>query len=164
MDIVTPGVGLVFWTSISFLIVLFILSKFAWGPIINGLKSREASIQEALDAAKKAQADIKKLESKNEQLAQEAREERDRIVKEARETAAKTVEEAQAKATAEYNRTVSSAQGEIEREKEAALKEIRNQVAELSLAVAEKLIKRQLADDASQKQLVDEYIKDLNIN
>ncbi|TAF33989.1 MAG: ATP synthase F0 subunit B [Cytophagales bacterium] len=162
--IVTPGIGLIFWTALIFILVLVLLTKFAWKPMLSALQSREESIQTALDTAKKAQEDIKKLQTQNDQMAKEALLEREKILKEARATAVKIVEDSQSRATAEYNKTLMSAKADIEREKEIALKEIRNQLAELSLNVAEKLVKKNLSSDSAQKALVSDYIKDLKLN
>ncbi len=164
MEIVTPGIGLIFWTALIFILTMVLLTKFAWKPMLAALSSREESIQKALDSAKQAQEDIKKLQSQNDQMARDAALEREKVLKEARSTATKIVEEAQTKATAEYNRTVAAAKTEIEREKEAALRDIKTHVADLSLSVAEKLIKKQLSNDAAQKALVNDYIKDLKLN
>lgn len=163
-NLLSPSFGLIFWTSLTFLTVLFILSRTAFKPISNALAERERSIQQALDSADKAREEMQKLQASNEKLLQDARAEREEMLKDARTAANKMIEEAKEKADAEYSRIVESAQDEIRREKEAAMSEVRGLVASLSLEVAEKVVRKQLADEAAQKQLVEGYLKELNIN
>ncbi len=163
-NLLNPSLGLIFWTAITFLTVLFILSRTAFKPISKALAEREQSIQTALDAADKAREEMKLLQASNEKLLQEARSEREEMLKEARSAAVKTVEEAQEKANSEYTRIVESAQQEITREKEAALAEVRKQVADLSVQIAEKVVRKQLGSEAAQKDLVEGYLKELNVN
>lgn len=164
MDLLTPGVGLIIWQVIIFLLLLLLLSRLAWKPIINSLKDRERSIQEALDTAEKARHEMSQLKADNEKLLQEAREERDRILREAREIAVKMREEAQADARKASDKIVEDARTAINIEKQAALKEVKVQVAMFSLEIAEKLMKKNLSSDKAQKDLVDAYLKDLKVN
>lgn len=164
MELVLPGFGLIFWQTVVFLILLFVLGKYAWKPIMNGLKEREATISEALDSAKKAKQEMENLKAANENLLQEARLERDKILKQAQEAAAAIVAEAKDKAGSEANRLVLSAKASIETEKQAALSEVKNLAANLSIEIAEKLLKRELANETAQKELVNEYIKEANLN
>ncbi|HEY8400782.1 MAG TPA: F0F1 ATP synthase subunit B [Cytophagaceae bacterium] len=164
MSLVTPELGLIFWQTVTFLIILFLLSKFAWKPIMNGLKEREESIEEALSAANKARQEMQNLKAANEALLQEARQERDKILKEAQTAAANIVAEAKDKAVAEGNRLIESARQAINNEKAAALADVKNQAATLSLQIAEKLLKRELANETAQRELVSEYIKEVNLN
>jgi F-type H+-transporting ATPase subunit b len=164
MDLITPGLGLIFWQTVTFLIVLFLLAKFAWKPIMSSLKEREDSIEQALSAAERAKEEMIKLKAANENLLQEARIERDRIIKEAYAASTAMVNEAKDKATAEGTRLIENARAAIQTEKQSAIAEVRNQAATLSLQIAEKLLKRELSSDASQKELVSEYIKESNLN
>lgn len=164
MELVLPGFGLIFWQTVVFLLVLFVLGKFAWKPIMNGLKERESTIAEALDSAKKAKQEMENLKAANENLLQEARLERDKILKQAQESAAAIVAEAKDKAGSEANRLVESAKASIENEKQAALTEVKNMAANLSIEIAEKLIKRELADATAQKELVSAYINEANLS
>jgi F-type H+-transporting ATPase subunit b len=164
MDLLIPEQGLIIWQLIVFLGLFFLLSRLAWKPIITSLKERENSIQEALDTAEKARAEMAKLTSDNEKLLKEAREERDRILKEAREVANRMKDEAQAEAKKTADKIVEDARAAISIEKQAALREVKEQVALFSLEVAERLMKKNLAGDKAQKDLVEGYIKDLKLN
>ncbi len=164
MELVKPEFGLVFWMTLSFLIVVFILSKFAWGPILNSLKDRETSIEDALNAAKKAKDEVANMKAENEALLQEARQERDRMMKEARDTKDAIVAEARSKAKSESDRLLAMARESIQNEKMAAITELKNQVATLSIEIAEKVIRQQLANDEKQKALVTELLKDVKMN
>ena len=164
MDFLTPGTGLLFWQVVIFLLLVVLLSKFAWKPILTSLKEREDSIQQALDAAEKAKIEIASMKSDNEKLFKEAREERDRILREARDAANRLHDEAQLKSKKNADKIIEDAKAVIQTEKNAALQDIKAQVAQFSLSIAEKLIKKNLSDDKSQKELVDTFIKDLKLN
>lgn len=164
MELLTPGTGLIIWQLIVFVALFFLLSKLAWKPIINSLKEREGSIQNALDTADKARAEMAKLTADNANLLKEAREERDRMLKEAREVANRLKDEAQSDAKKAADKIITDARAAINVEKEAALRDVRTQVAMFSLEVAEKLMKKNLSSDKEQKGLVEGYIKDLKLN
>jgi F-type H+-transporting ATPase subunit b len=164
MDLLTPGSGLIIWQLIIFLGLFFLLSKFAWKPILGSLKEREASIQEALDTAEKAKLEMTLLKADNERLLKEAREERERIMREAREASNRMKEEAQLDAKKAADKIIQDARAAINVEKQAALKEVKIQVAMFSLEIAEKLMKKNLSNDKEQKALAESYIKDLKIN
>jgi F-type H+-transporting ATPase subunit b len=164
MELLTPGTGLILWQLIVFVLLFLLLSKLAWKPIISSLKEREVSIQTALDTAEKARHEMAQLKSDNEKLLKEARDERDRMLREAREIANKIKDEAQGDAKKSADRIIEEARVAINIEKQAALKDVRIQVAMFSLEIAEKLMKKNLSDDKSQKELVESYIKDLKIN
>ena len=164
MDLLTPGTGLIIWQLIVFVLLFLLLSKLAWKPIINSLKEREVSIQNALDTAEKAGLEMAQLKSDNEKLLRDARDERDRLLKEAREVANKLKDEAQGDAKRAADKIIEDARAAINIEKQAAMKDVRIQVAMFSISIAEKLMKKNLADDKSQKELVENYIKDLKIN
>jgi F-type H+-transporting ATPase subunit b len=140
------------------------LSRYAWKPILNSLKERETSIQNALDTAEKARLEMAKLQSDNEKLLKEAREERDKILKEAREVSNRLKDDAQADARKAADKIIEDARAAIQIEKQAALKEVRTQVALFSLEVAEKLMKKNLSNDKAQKEQVELFIKDLKLN
>ncbi|MFM7016689.1 MAG: F0F1 ATP synthase subunit B [Bacteroidota bacterium] len=164
MELVKPEFGLVFWMTVSFLIVVFILRKFAWGPILSSLKERETSIEDALNAAKKAKDEVANMKAENEQLLKQARNERDMMLKEARDTKDAIVNEARAKAQTEADRMIATARETIQNEKMAAITELKNQVATLSIEIAEKVIRQQLANDDKQKALVNDLLKDVKLN
>lgn len=164
MGLITPGLGLIFWSALGFLIVLYILSKYAWKPILNALDEREKSIEGALKAAEIARNEMANLKAENEKIIQEAKVERDQMLLKATETAKQIVEEAKEKAQVEGAKLLENAKAAIETEKQAALEEVKVQVGILSLAVAEKLLKKNFEKDAAQKTLVEELIKDLKLN
>jgi F-type H+-transporting ATPase subunit b len=164
MELLNPGTGLIIWQLIIFVALFFLLSKLAWKPIISSLKERENSIQEALSTAEKARGEMAQLKSDNEKLLKEAREERDRILREAREVATRMKDEAQLDAKKSADKIIEEARAAINIEKAAALKEVKIQVAMFSLQIAEKLLKKNLASDKEQKELVEGYIKDLKLN
>jgi F-type H+-transporting ATPase subunit b len=164
MELLTPGTGLIIWQLIIFVLLFLLLSKLAWKPIINSLKDRERSIQDALDTAEKARLEMSQLRADNEKLLKEAREERDRILREAREVSNRMKDEAQADAKKVADKIIEDAKAAINIEKQAALKEVRIQVAMFSLDIAEKLMKKNLSNDKAQKELVEGYVKDLNTN
>ena len=164
MALITPGIGLIFWMLISFSIVLLIIKKYAWKPILESLKNRESSIANALSQAEKARQAMAELKADNEAILKEAREEQSRILAEAREIRDKIVAEAKDKAQEEADKLVSGARENIENEKMAAVTEIKNHIATLSIDIAEKILKSQLAEDAKQKELVNTLLEDLKLN
>ncbi len=159
-----PELGLIFWQLVIFLLVLFLLGKFAWRPILLGLKQREDSIDSALRMADQAKLDMQQLKAGNEKLLADARVERDRTLKEAQTMANQLLETAKTKATEEGARMITQAREAIQQEKNAALAEVRNTAAQLSLDIAERILRRELADPAAQTRLVDEYLKDVKLN
>ncbi len=164
MDLITPGFGLIFWQTVIFLALVFVLSKYAWKPMLNAVKERESSIEESLAAAEKAKEEMSKLQSDNEKLLEEARLERDKIIKEALAVANNIKDEAKTDASKISGKMIEDAKLAINNEKQAALTEMKNQVASLSLDIAERLLRQNLDDQPKQSQLVDQYLKDLNIN
>ena len=164
MDLLTPGTGLIIWQLIIFLLLFFLLAKLAWKPILGALKEREQSIQSALDSAEKAKLEMASLKSDNEKLLKEAREERDKILRDARDAANRLHDQAQADAKKNADKIIEDAKAIINTEKQAALRDVKAQVAMFSLDIAERLIKKNLKDDKAQKELVENFIKDLKIN
>jgi F-type H+-transporting ATPase subunit b len=164
MELLTPGTGLIIWQLFVFILLFILLSKLAWKPILSSLKERETSIQNALDTAEKARAEMAKLTADNETLLKQAREERDKILREARDASNRLKDEAVTEAKRTSDKIIEDARAAINIEKQAALKEVRVQVAMFSLQVAEKLMKKNLAGDKEQKDLVEGYIKDLKLN
>ena len=164
MALLTPGTGLIVWQTFVFLLLVFLLGKLAWKPILSSLKEREQSIQEALDTAEKARLELSKLKSDNESLLRQAREERDKMLREAREASNRLKDEAQAEAKKVADKIIDDARTTIGIEKQAALKEIKIQVAMFSLEVAERLLKEKLSNDKAQKELVQKYVNDIKVN
>ncbi|MCK9612371.1 MAG: F0F1 ATP synthase subunit B [Bacteroidales bacterium] len=164
MELVTPGIGLIFWMTLSFLLLLLILKKFAWKPVLKMLKERENKIDESLRQAEKAHAEMKQLKFSNEQLLKEAKEERDSLLNDARAIKEKIIEDARVKANEEADRIVQAAKDSIHYEKMEALTELKNQVALLSVDIAEKLIQQELSKDNKQQDFIDKLLKDISFN
>jgi F-type H+-transporting ATPase subunit b len=164
MELVKPSIGLIFWMIVSFSIILFLLKKFAWKPILGMIKEREDSIENALASAEKAKLEMKALKSSNEKILAEAKLERDSLLKDAREIREKMIAEAKNLASKEGEKMLATARENIQIEKNAAIAELKNQVATLSIEIAEKILKSELSSDEKQKQLVNTLLKDINLN
>jgi len=164
MDLVTPAVGQIFWAGLIFIILLIVLKKFAWKPMLTAVNEREQSIQESIDLAEKTRAEMENLKAQNEDLLKEARIERDKMIREASETSKKLVEEAREEGKAQQAKIVADAQKVIKAEKNAAIAELKTQVASLSLEIAEKIIKGELSSNDKQKALAEEMAKDISLN
>ncbi len=164
MDLVTPGFGLVFWTVITFLILLYILKKFAWKPILGAVSSREESIKNALAAAEAARREMENLQADNERILQEARAEREAMLKDAREMKNKMIADAKEEAKQSADKMIAQAQEAIQSEKKAAIAELKGQVASLSLEIAEKVIKQELSNKGQQEKLVEDMLGKATLN
>lgn len=164
MQLVMPDTGLLIWMMITFLIVLILLKKFAWKPILKMIKEREDSIDSALKSAENAKLEMQNLKSDNEKILAQARSERDAMMKEARDMKDSIVGEAKGKAKEEADKILASAREAIQNEKMAAITELKNQVALLSVDIAEKILKRELSDENKQKDLIGDLLKDTKLN
>lgn len=154
--LVSPDPGLFIWSTVAFLILFFLLSKFAWKPIVQALDERERSIEDALSKAQMAKAEMAKLISENEDLLREARLERDNILKEAKEIKDQIINDAKDSAKTEGAKLIDKAKDEINNQKLAAMAEIKNQVSTLSLDIAEKVLRKQFEDQDKQQALVND--------
>lgn len=163
MDLITPEIGLFFWQTIVFLVLILLMAKFAWKPILGAIKQREDSINDALDSAENARKEMQNLQADNEKLLHEARLQRDAMLKEARELKEKVVADASVEAKEKADKIVAQAQLTIQNEKNAALADIKNQVAELSLLIAEKMIRKELSNSEQQHRLVEEMLQDVTL-
>ena len=164
MDLLLPGLGLIVWTLLAFIIVLLILKKFAWKPILKSLKERESSISDSLATAEKVRAEMAALQNENEALLAKAREERGQLLKEARETRDRIVNEAKEQAKTEANRIVAEAQQAIQQQKMAALTDVKNQIGTLVIEVAEKVLKRELGNQQEQEKFIRELANEIKLN
>ncbi|MEQ8715576.1 MAG: F0F1 ATP synthase subunit B [Cyclobacteriaceae bacterium] len=164
MELVTPGIGLIFWQTVVFLVVFAVLAMFVWKPITEALRAREGFINDSLRAAELAKEEMNQLKADNEYLLQEARFEREKILKEATTAANQLKEEAKAETAKITEKMVNDAKQSIESEKQNALKDVRNLVASLSLDIAEKVIRQDLSKDTAQKKLIEEFVKDIKVN
>ena len=160
MDLITPDVGLLFWTLVSFIILYIILRKFAWGPILTAVKEREESIKAALDAADNAKKEMENLKADNEKILNEAKTEREVMLKEAREMKSKLIYDAENEAKAKAKSMVEAAKTAIQNEKNSAMNELKNTVVDLSVGIAEKLISEELADKDKQLKMIEEILDD----
>jgi len=164
MDLVTPGIGMIFWSALFFLILLFVLGKFAWPAILTAVKTRNESIKNALDAADKAKVEMAKLQASNEKILAEAKAERDAMLKEAKVVKDSLIAEAKEKATEEAKKLVQSAREAIQAEKDAAVSDMKAQMVTLSVDIAEKLLRNKLEDSKAQKDLVKKLVNEADLN
>ncbi len=164
MSLINPGFGLVIWMTIALIVVLYVLSKYAWKPIMNALKEREDSIEESLRAADKAMEDMKDLKLDNEKLLREAKDDRDAILREARKIKEKILNEAKDKANIEAGIIVESAKERIQNEKRAAIIEIKNSIATISIEIAEKILKEEFKDKKKQAVYIEKMLKETRLN
>jgi|NOAtaT_7_FD_contig_61_55750_length_3616_multi_4_in_0_out_0_3 F-type H+-transporting ATPase subunit b len=164
MELLIPKLGLFVWALLIFLLLVLIMAKFAWKPIMSAIHKREEEIQQSIDEAKRVREEMSSLKAENEKLLAEARAEREALLKQARDMAAQILAKAKEEASDDARRTVEKAREEIRAEKMAALTEVKNQVAVLSIEIAEKVLRQELTNVDVQKSLVDNLVKDLKLN
>lgn len=164
MDLVTPGIGLIFWSTLIFLLLLIVLKKYAWKPVLNAVKGREERIKSALESAEEAREEMAKLKADNEVILKEAKEERNNLIQEARSIKIKMIDDAKVLANEEANKIIETARVKINSEKEAAIMDLRRQVAEFSVEIAEKILKKKLEDTREQRSLIERSLDDLKLN
>lgn len=164
MDLVTPGIGMIFWSTLFFLVLLFILGKFAWPAILTAILARNESIRNALDAADKAKEEMSRLQADNEKIIAEAKAERDALLKEAKGMRDKLIAEAKEQASVEADKLVKGAREAIRSEKAAAINDMKAQMANISVDIAEKLLKSELERGDSQSKLVNKLISEADLN
>lgn len=155
--------GLFVWQTLLFVGLLFLLAKFAWKPILSAVEERENTIKDALDSAEKAKADMEAVQADNKRILKEARAEREALIAEAKKTSTQMINEAKEAAQVEADKISSAAQASIEQEKNAAINEIKNQVASLSVEIAQKVLQGELADEKKQQALVEKLVNDIEI-
>jgi F-type H+-transporting ATPase subunit b len=164
MELVKPGLGLIFWMTITFSIVLFILSKFAWKPILNSIREREDSINSALNAAEDARKQMSALQADNEKLLNQARAEREVMLKEAQEMKEHIIAQAKKTADEEGQKLIAKANASIESAKINAMNELKTQVAVLSVDLAEKVLRKKMENRVEQEAFVNENLKSITLN
>lgn len=164
MELVSPGIGLIFWMTVAFGLLLWILGKFVWPPVMRALNEREVAIEQSLLQAEVARKEMENLQFTNEKLLKEAKEERDALMRDARKVREKLIEEARDKATIEAERIMESARERIQNEKMAAITDLKNQVANLSVEIAEKLIEKELSDPAKNRAFVEKSLSTIKFN
>ena len=164
MSLLTPHLGFFIWTLVAFIVVLFLLKKFAWKPILKSLNDREANIANSIAAAEKVRAEMANMKSENEALLAKAREERAQLLKEARETKDRIINEAKEQAKAEANKVIAEAQAAINVQKMAALIDVKNQVGKMVIEVSEKILKRELGSKEAQETHIKELVEEVKLN
>ncbi|SKB75968.1 F-type H+-transporting ATPase subunit b [Soonwooa buanensis] len=164
MDLLTPSIGNLFWTAVVFILLLALLAKFAWSPILSAVRERENNIQDALNQAKLARQEMSQLKEDNERILREAKLERDAILKEAREMKDKIVNDAKDVAKVEGEKMIANAKASIQTEKNAAMADIKNQIGTLSVSIAENILKQKLDNNEAQTALVENLINKSNLN
>lgn len=164
MDLLIPSFGLIIWTLLAFLIVFFILKKFAWKPILKSLNERESTIADSLATAERVKAEMAQFRSENEALLAKAREERSQMLKEARETKDRIISEAKEQARLEANKIIGDAQSAIEQQKMAALTDVKNQVGQLVIEVSQKVLRRELGNKAEQENYIRQLTGEVKLN
>ncbi len=164
MELLTPSFGLIIWTLLAFIIVFFILKKYAWKPILSSLDAREKTIADSLETAQRVQAEMAQMKNENEELMAKAREERTLMLKEARETKDRVINEAKAQSKIEANKIITEAQQQINAQKMAALTEVKNQVGKLVIEVTEKVLRRELSNPAAQEAHIKDLVDEVKLN
>lgn len=164
MDLLIPSFALIFWNLLAFLIVMFLLRKFAWKPILGAMKSREDNIADALNSAERVRAEMAQLKNENEALLAKAREERAQILKEARDIKDKMIDEAKETAKTEASKIITDAQAAIQAQKMAALTDVKNQVGHLVIEISEKVLGRELSNKNEQEVFIKDLAKNIKLN
>jgi len=164
MQLLTPALGLILWTLLAFLIVFFLLKKFAWPAIIGGLAKREKTIADSLATAEKIKLEMAQMKNDNETILAQAREERATMLKEAKETKDKMIASAKEEAKVQAAKIISDAQASINHQKMAALTEIKNQVGNLVIEVSEKVLRKELSNKASQEEYIRQLAQEVKLN
>ena len=158
------SLGLFFWQTLLFIILIFFLKKYAWKPILSAVEEREGGIKEALDSAEKAREEMKNLTADNERILSEAKKQRDEILKEAREMKSKIISEAKDSAGVEAEKMLLSAKDQINTEKAKALNELKNTISDLSLEMATKVINTELSNPSASKKMIEEALNETKLN
>ncbi|MGI8583388.1 MAG: F0F1 ATP synthase subunit B [Chitinophagaceae bacterium] len=164
MQLLTPGFGLIIWTLLAFLIVFFILKKYAWKPILNSMNEREQGIADSLATAEKIKIEMTQMKSEHEELLVKAREERGNMLREAKETKDKIISEAKDQAKVETNKIIADAQSVINQQKMAALTDLKNQVGNLVVEVSEKILRRELSNKQEQENYIKQLAENVKLN
>ncbi len=164
MQLLTPAFGLIIWTLLAFLIVFFILKKYAWKPILNSMNQREKGIADSLATAEKIKLEMTQMKSEHEELLIKAREEREQMLRDAKDTKDKIISEAKEQAKVETNKIIADAQSVIEQQKMAALTDLKNQVGTLVVEVSEKILRRELSNKQEQEKYIKELAENVKLN
>jgi F-type H+-transporting ATPase subunit b len=164
MNLLTPEFGLLIWTLLAFLVVFFVLGKYAWPPIVKALKQREQGIADSLATAERVRAEMAALKNENEELLAKAREERGMMLKEARETKEKIINEAKEQAKVEANKIITDAQAAINIQKMAAIIDVKNEVGKMVIDVTEKILRRELGNKDAQEAHIKDLVNEVSLS
>jgi len=164
MQLLTPGLGLIIWTLLAFLVVFFILRKFAWPSILGGLRKREQTIADSLATAERIKSEMAQMKNENEAILAKEREKRYQMLKEARETKDKIINEAKEQAKVEANKIIVEAQAAIDTQKMAALTDVKNQIGKLVIEVTEKVLRKELSTQEAQEAHIKDLVNDVNLS
>ncbi len=164
MELLTPDLGLFFWTLVAFLAVFFILKKFAWKPILTALSERETGIADSIAAAERVKAEMAEMQSENEKLMTQAREERSQMLKDARIEHERIINKAKEETKAVTDKMMVDAKQQIEQQKMAALTEVKNQIGNLAVEVAEKVLRKELTSADAQSQYAGQLAEEIKLN
>lgn len=164
MELINPGIGLVFWLTVTFLILLFLLKKFAWLPILGAVNQRNAAIDKAMLSAEEARAEVAQMKADNERIIKEAKLEKEQILKEARAISLKIIAEAKDDAMHEAQKIVEEAQKKIDLERQLAVKDIKSQVASHAVSIAERILRDHMTIPVRQEQYLNNLVEGININ
>ena len=164
MELLTPSFGLIFWTLLAFVIVFFILKKFAWKPILKALNDREKGIADSLETADRVRAEMAQLKSENEELLAQAREERAAMLKEARDIKDRIINDAKEQAKTEASKIMTETQQAIEQQKMAAMTEVKNQIGKMVIEVAEKILRKELGSKEAQEAHIKDLVDEVKLN
>lgn len=164
MELLVPKFGMLIWTLVAFLIVFFILAKYAWKPIVGALQDRQNNIDDAILSAERVRQEMSELKSENEELLAKAREERSQMMRDAKETRDNIIAEAREQAKDEMNKIVADAQAVIHQQKMAAITDLKNQIGNLVLEVSEKVIRRELSSQSEQEKYIKELTQNVELN
>jgi F-type H+-transporting ATPase subunit b len=164
MDLLLPHLGLIVWTILAFLVVLFILKKYAWGAILKGLNDREANIADSIATADKVRMEMSQLKSENEALLVAAREERAMMLREAKEIKDKMINDAKDEAKVHATKIITDAQASIQNQKMAALTDIKNEVGKMVIEISEKILRKEMANKGEQENYIKQLADDIKLN
>lgn len=164
MDLLTPSFGLFFWTALAFLVVMFLLKKFAWKPILEALHEREKNIADSIAAAEKVKSEMGQMKSEHENLLNQAREERSLLLKEAKDTKDRIINEAKEAAKEEANKIMTETRQQIEFQKNAAMIDVKNQIGSLVIEVAEKVLRKEMSNKSEQQEYISKLAGEIKLN
>lgn len=164
MELITPGIGLLFWMLLSFSLLLFVLAKYAWKPILTSIRERDKSIEDALKSAEEARQEVLRVEQDKEKILAQARQEKEAMLRDAASLKSQLIQEARSVAQVEARKVLEEARKAIENERKQAFAGLKDQIALFSVSIAEQILRQKLESSKEQSTLIDEMLKDVNAN